>query len=368
MYRSNYRNYKPHPNKVNPNITNTVGREFRVYINSPNTWIGNVNYSDISNNIVNSTSASNSRPPLTPVTGGGSLYRRGRITASPNPIRHWRKQLQPEQGKTSRNVGVGQAMDRPSGSNVLTNSGSNCDPLLCQRDLTIYIPKNYVRPLDTMNCWSTESNIYNPTIIKKVICDPESKARERSRYASTNLSKKYYTTGKAYLKSRVKLLDQNQTLSKIHNNSYSINPNMPVASNNYIPPSNSITSGSQLYNSNNSPEDNINNCNQIIYKPSNYIFAQQGAVSSSSQIARLKYNAIIKNNYLLENIKDENLLGSTPQLYRGDIKAPYFIKSKYQSVKTCISNKKNSMSSFYPGSRMPSGGSGIRTVCFTSNN
>ena len=358
MYRSSYRNYRPHPNKVNPNITNTVGKQFRVYINYPNTWIGDVNKSDISNNVINSTSGSNSQPPIIPVTGGGSLYRRGRITASPNPIRHWRKQLQPEQGKTSRNVGIGQAMDRPGGSNVLTNNRYTCDPLLCERDLATHIPNNYVTPLDKNNCWSAESNIYNPTIIKKVICDPESKARQGTRYASTNLSKKYYTTGKAYLRSRIKLLEQNQILSKIPNNSYSTNQNMPIAANN------SNNSGSQLYNSNNSPDNDNVSCQQIIYKPNNYIFAQQGAVSSGSQIARLKYNAINKNNYLLKNIKDENLLGSIPQLYRGDVNAPYFVKSKYQSTRTCISNKKNSMSSFYPGSRMPSGGSGIRTVCF----
>ena len=97
----------------------------------------------------------------------------------------------------------------------------------------------------------------------------------------------------------------------------------------------------------------------------------QGAVTSSSRIARLKYNAINKNNFLVQAIVtgDPALVGATPQLYRGgDNIAPYFVKSKYQLPNACnagsASNRKNSIAGLYPGGRMPSGGSGIKTVCF----
>ena len=385
MYKS-YKSYKPHPNKVNPNITNTRGLKFRVNISDPKTWKGTKEVSDISNNTTNSGAPTNSRPPLTPVSGSGPLYRRGRTSAAPNPIRHWRKQLQPEQGIATGSISVGQVMDRPGGSVVLNSNSPTCDPLLCQSSLTTYVPANYVKPLDPLNCWTAPSNIYEPTIVKKVICDPEQRARTASRYASTNLSKKYYTTGKAYLRSRVKLLEQNQTLSQIKENTYVSSDNQisartqPIAANSYLPPKDSKTTGSQLYNSVNCIEDSSACCpstcqRHIIYKPSNYLFSVEGAVSSSSRIARLKYNAITKNNvnYLQLNSNGEktNLVvdgkeipGSTPMLYRGDTTAPYFIKSKYQ-VPRC---ELTSLYGLYPGNRQPSGGSGINTVCFIPSN
>ena len=133
MYKS-YRSYKPHPNDVNPNITNTAGVQFRVNISDPNTWKGNKTHTDVSNNLMNAGAPTNSRPPLSPVSGSGPLYRRGKVTAAPNPIRHWRKQLQPQQGVTSGRAGVGQIMDRPGGSVILTdyNKNNNCDTNNCQ--------------------------------------------------------------------------------------------------------------------------------------------------------------------------------------------------------------------------------------------
>ena len=375
MYKS-YRSYKPHPNKVNQNITNTVGVQFRVNISDPKTWKGDKNKSDQENNTTNSGAPTNSRPPLTPVSGSGPLYRRGRTSAAPNPIRHWRKQLQPEQGNATGYISVGQVMDRPGGSVVLNYNSPTCNPLLCQSSLTTYVPANYVKPLDPLNCWTAPSNIYEPTIVKKVICDPEQRARTASRYASTNLSKKYYTTGKEYLRARVKLHSQNQTLSQIPGNTYVSSDNQPsaktqpIAANSYVPPTDSKTTGSQLYNSVNCPTgDGL--CPQVIYKPNNYLFSVEGAVSSSSRIARLKYNAITKNNvnYLQLNpngekanlqVNGKELSGSTPMLYRGDTSAPYFIKSKYQLPNLLSGSTYNKAR---VGARMPSGGKGIKKVC-----
>ena len=79
-------------------MLNTIGDQFRVYISNPRTWKGTKGLSDISNNVINSVGATNSRPPLKPVSGSGFLYRRGKASAAPNPIKHWRKQLHPDQG------------------------------------------------------------------------------------------------------------------------------------------------------------------------------------------------------------------------------------------------------------------------------
>ena len=356
-----YRSYVPHPNYVHTNITNTIGKQFRVYISNPKTWKGTDNSPDISNNITNSGTATNSRPPLIPVSGSGFLYRRNKPSVAPNPIKHWRKQLQPEQGIRKGRVCVGQIMDRPGGSIVLTyyqnNNNVNCDQNQCQPLLSTYMLENYVRPLDPANCFQKNTEIYGPvTTIQNEICNP---ARIQ-RYATTNLSKKYYTTSKEYLRNRAKLWEQNQTLSKISGTTYSTAPNQPVAANNYVPPTNDCNGGSQTYHNSSATDKTID----IIYKPSNYLFGVEGGVSSSDRIARLKYNAIKKNNTL--NL-DMLLIGAIPQLYRPDTDAPYFIKSKYQQVDTCnsvgyhISTHSRART---VSKRMPAGGTGLKTVCF----
>ena len=375
MYKS-YRSYIPHPNYVHTNITNTIGDQFRVYISDPKTWKGTKGRSDISNNVTDSVGATNSRPPLIPVSGSGFLYRRGKASAAPNPIKHWRRQLQPDQGSRTGRVCVGQIMDRPGGSVVLTyyqtvlNNSTDCNQ--CQPFLPTYILENYVRPLDPANCFQKTTNLYGmATTVPNVICNP---ARIR-RPATTNISKKYYTTGKAYLRSRVKLLVQNQTLSKITGNTYTTpsGQNQPIAANNYVPPTNSKTTGSQLYNSVNCIEDASScclptNCQiQIIYKPSNYLFSVDGGVSSSARIARLKYDAIQRNNWQTKVLLADTLIGSTPQIYNVDTDAPYFVKSKYQQVDTCnptgyqISTHSRART---VSKRMPAGGTGLKTVCF----
>ena len=376
MYKS-YRSYIPHPNYVHTNITNTIGDQFRVYISDPKTWKGTKGRSDISNNVTDSVGATNSRPPLIPVSGSGFLYRRNKPSAAPNPIKHWRRQLQPDQGSRTGRVCVGQIMDRPGGSVVLTYYQNSNNPIItdcnqCQPFLPTYILENYVRPLDPANCFQKTTNLYGmATTVPNVICNP---ARIR-RPATTNISKKYYTTGKAYLRSRVKLWEQNQTLSKITGNTYTTpsGQNKPIAANNYVPPTDSKTTGSQLYNSVNCIEDASScclstNCQiQIIYKPSNYLFSTEGGVSSSTRIARLKYDAIQRNNWQTKVLLADTLIGSTPQIYNVDTDAPYFVKSKYQQIDTCnsvgyqISTHSRART---VSKRMPAGGTGLKTVCF----
>ena len=142
----------------------------------------------------------------------------------------------------------------------------------------------------------------------------------RPRSSQTLLKKNYYTTSRAYLKSRVKLYEQNQLLSAIPDNTYAWNspeykafesavdrphpgagqghnPSM------YLPPSNSLTTGSQAFHSTNCISDPSACCmgdpscaTFITYKPSNLIFNVQGAVSSGTRILDIKRRAIVTNN------------------------------------------------------------------------
>ena len=155
---------------------------------------------------------------------------------------------------------------------------------------------------------------------------------------------------------------------------------------NYIYPTDSQTSGSQLYHSTYCVSDpsaccmsNPSCATYVIYKPNNPFFSTQGAVSSSTRILDIKYKAITKNNYdftidLSVNTQNTTvrLPGSTPINYRGDTDAPYFIKSKYQQIDACQTNcgscyKISTHSKTRIDGRMPSGGTGIKTVCFPTH-
>ena len=242
-----------------------------------------------------------------------------KYTGKANPIKHWRKQLIPAQGIGSGKVSVSQVMDRPGGSTLLVNHlSSDCSN--CPQNMKNYISKD----MDTQNC---SCNTYNPAKI--------------TRTASTVINKKYYTSSKAYLKSRVKLYDQNQTLS------------------------NKTPSNSPNFNSTNCCDyDCSNNCkpSTIIYKPNNSEFSKEGAVTSSNRIVKLNYDTI-------QNIKKENNkccsendifngLSQNALQYRGNFEAPYYLKSKIELPKNQCQTKRTI------DGRQPSGGSGIHTVCF----
>jgi len=121
----------------------------------------------------------------------------------------------------------------------------------------------------------------------------ESNARARVRSAGmikrkfdTNKNNDiYYTSSKQYLESRKRLFSQNQ-YNYIQYGNKGVLPGSPQAVDN-------------IYSAN-----GLNHCSsdggnpsyvQIHYKPNNYQYAQQGAVSASSRILRLKYNTITTN-------------------------------------------------------------------------
>ena len=201
-------------------------------------------------------------------------------------------------------------------------------------------------------------------------------------FSFRKLKKNYYTTGTAYLRSRVKLHEQNQLLSAIPGNTYAPKGSGAGPGHNpstYVPPTDSRT-GSQSFHSTQCITDPSACCSSldgsfcavnVTYKPSNPVFSAQGAVSSGTRILDIRRRAIVTNNQdlseVLPNGKKANLRengqelpGSTPILYRGETVAPYFIKSKFQSINDIsliMSNKTR------VGAKMPSGGTGIKTVC-----
>ena len=106
------------------------------------------------------------------------------------PIQHYRKQLMPSSSSSSgrgSNSAVGMPMDVPGGSTV-TDSTTACQVIT-------------TRVKNNDNC-------------KKTCLDGDSNRRtsEKKYYpATTNLSKKYYTDSRSYLRARCKSYEQNST-------------------------------------------------------------------------------------------------------------------------------------------------------------
>lgn len=331
-----------------------------------------------------------------------------------NPIKHWRKQLIPTQGHITGKPSIDSVIWTPGGSTTLaSNIDTSCystNSIHPTKGMLFQYIKNGFTDMDNCNCEKSnvirnELSNFQPVYFN----NPERIVRPRS--SQTKLKKNYYTTGSAYLKSRVKLYEQNQLLSTVNqkqlkmNNEEPIKQNLPPSNNNWVYAENNTTEGSQAFYSTYSVSDpsaccfHNNLCQaSITFKPNNPFYAVQGAVDSSTRILQAKYNAITKNNnnftkntsnivpYLNNlglnvyqeagnpNSKVITLQGATPSKYRGDSyrgQSPYFIKSKYQRINACsndtlnyqvsthIRNKLNGI-----GNRQPSGGSGTVTTCF----
>ena len=259
----------------------------------------------------NSAVPSNSRPDL---NASGPAFKA-------QPINHWRKQLIPnsESGGRNRRAGVGIPFDTPGGSVYLGDVASNTACLLNGTDSTVGIKENIIR-FDNTNF------VYDdPNGCISVACNPVKKIIKRGT-TIINKEKPYYPDMKSYLRARNQLYEQKLTALPISTITYL------DANNNLLIPSDA-SDGPQVRKT-----QNCNHCanstnSATIYKPNNTTFAQQGAVDSSSRIARLKLNTINKN---AESFK--TTFGTTAPKYMGTSETPYFLKSKYQ---VCVPAKVN---------------------------
>ena len=199
-------------------------------------------------------------------------------------------------------------------------------------------------------------SIYNPQRIQ--------------RAASTIVKKNYHQTHSAYLRSRVKLYNQNQTLSQRKDNDYYENPNEKVSEKlQVLPPSDSRTKGSQLFNSTSVIDSSYNQscirgCNypNVIYKPNNVGFSNEGAVSSNLRTFNLQRQVINKNAHSLN--KDFGTTAVNNSQYRGVGEAPITTKTFNQILPGAESACKNiQIRNTQNSGRQLAGGSGRHVVC-----
>ena len=343
-------------------LVNLPGRKDQPY----KTWKGAKleNQSTISAVAVNSRPVNDSTPVF--INQRRPIASKHNAKGRANPIKHWRRQLMPtqgnqgNQGQITGRVSVSQVMDRPGGSVYLAKANSTkpptCNPtdLLKTQLITNYLYNYYVNPncTNSSNC-GTDSNgrkvpIYNPQKIR--------------RPASTIVKKDYYQTHSAYLKGRVKTYNQNQTIAPIKDIKYFLpSANGPAT---FIHPTDN-PNGTQVYHSIYCTDVSCNSSDsrmvRIIYKPSNFNYSQQGAVSSNLRIANLQKQTI---NTAASNLKEKfGTYSANNSRFRGVTHAPITTKTFNQILPGNSTCPKVQIVQTQNSGRQPSGGTGNHTVC-----
>ena len=184
----------------------------------------------------------------------GSITHTKNVSAAPNPIKHWRRQLIPRENSGTGKASVGQIMDRPGGIN--------------------HLQSNYNNTTNTINCVKTfiQNNPQQETSAS--ICNNASKCNRYKRIRNiTSYNENYHSSNSSYLQSRVKTYDQQMAIKQIKGNNYNTQPT-------------ESSFGSQNYHS--QYIDNSNCLVSVIYKPTNNSFLHQGAVSSNHYTFNLK--------------------------------------------------------------------------------
>ena len=319
---------------------------------------------------------------------------------NPRPLKVWRKQLRPAPGSGGGRAGIGNPMDRPGGSIVRQAlAGLDADALAaaladpsncCAAELTQAFQP--LRPDWSLPGKGKRDRSHNdacgPTCSA---CNPEA---HMIRRATTVLSKKYYTSTGAYLRSRGKRYDQNlgagahipwrQYLDAsgnvLYNNGDAVRANglyggLQCPPGSVCPPRppyvepGKYESACGAQSGPRAPPGWAKP--RHTYKPSNRPFAVQGAVESSTRLDRLKLNTIQR---AAKSARAFGAAARNASRYTGRAEAPHTVKSDWSlavcrrvsqnKAKCCrlVSNKLGTA----PASRIPAASAGQPAWCANS--
>ena len=275
----------------------------------------------------------------------------------PHPIKHWRRQLRP-----STFGGLTSSSSRRATINLATTPGgeiyrANSNDCSCA-DLTnggnaytisekftkqgenslgpqalnggIKVENNgYVQVGNTSATPGTDQNyqiltgLYNT---KCISCTPQANV---IKPATTLLSKAYYTTHEAYMKSRTNTYEQKLLTVPIQGHNadyYSADGQLKWPSDS--PSGSQVYATTEQYNPQSTRTCNGRKAGTAIFKPNNRQYSCQGAVDSSTRLDRLKQTTVNKNAASLKAAFGAE--GASACAYRGISDTPYFLKSKYQ--------------------------------------
>lgn len=275
----------------------------------------------------------------------------------PHPIKHWRRQLRPSTfggltSSSSRRATINLATtpggeiyrassndcscaDLTNGGNVYTISekftkqGENSlGPQALNGGIKVE-NNGYVQVGNTSAIPGTDQNyqiltgLYNT---KCISCTPQANV---IKPATTLLSKAYYTTHEAYMKSRTNTYEQKLLTVPIQGqnaNYYNADGQLKWPSDS--PSGSQVYATTEQYNPQSTRTCNGRKAGTAIFKPNNRQYSCQGAVDSSTRLDRLKQTTVNKNAASLKAAFGAE--GASACAYRGISDTPYFLKSKYQ--------------------------------------
>ena len=223
-------------------------------------------------------------PGLAYNNGAGPIF-------AARPLKHWRKQYTSSAGGARIGANVGMPMDRPGG----------------------LAPNSYLCTTCKGSIQLKEDTLQENSVCKS--CNPIK--------ANTQLSETMYTDTKAYLTSRCTTYDQKLSTTPSSTSIYFLPSGKPAE------PSNSTT-GSQIRQPNYCLTPKCDTTGTVIYKPNNMQYAQQGGVSSSSRLARLKYNNLNQNGAAYNSAV--GAVGLNTGRYQTEASPSYYNKYKPQKV------------------------------------
>jgi len=273
------------------------------------------------------------------------------------PIKHWRRQLRPSTfgGLTSSGsrVATVRLATTPGGEIYRANS-ANCSCADLTNGGNAYtISEKFTKQGENSlgaqalaNGVKVQNNGYvqigNPLLLagsdvnyqiltglyntKCISCTPEARVIKPS---TTLLSKAYYTTHEAYMKSRTKTYEQKQLTVPIqgqNDNYYAADGELKWPSDSPTGPQ--VYATTEQYNPQSTQTCNGRRAGTTIFKPNNRQYSCQGAVDSSTRLDRLKLTTVNKNAASLKTAFGAE--GASACAYRGISDTPYFLKSKYQ--------------------------------------
>ena len=200
----------------------------------------------------------------------------------PRPIKHYRKgyYTSTERHVASSTGGnlIKQLLDTPGGVTF-----QSYDNTICTTCKGIIVINNW-EPINNLSEVPTAETQQPPP---GFCCNQEKNSLKRVRSAKTLLKQNYYTTHEKYLLNRCQLFAQNQ-FNYLNTGNEVAKPGSPDSLNN-------------TYTGNVILKNKLCGKAPVNYKPNNYKFAQQGAVSSGDRMLRLNLETINKNKNDIKN-------------------------------------------------------------------
>ena len=303
----------------------------------------------------------------------GHISRAAGYSNKPNPIKHWRKQLIPRRGSGSSSRSVGIPFNAPGSTATVPQAPSPGHPVpvcdVVRGAQKLPLPPSHQSPnvfyqdphkpdlyFYWANAKSTGKRVYfsgdgYPGTSVCIGCNPEANLIRPTAGTSTkrinpiaapntspNEPGKYTTVPysfdtRAYLRARSKSYDTKLGGRKSKNIEYSrLTDNCCVAP---LPPNPdpTISSGTRIslfptHLTANNHEGQRSQCCSVTMKPNNPQFFQEGAVSSSSRIERLKLNTLRSTKKTSPLTTAWGLQAENSGVYRRNGQGPYFMKNK----------------------------------------